>query len=86
MLHVDLHILHACEVVSRKTDFFYSPYKKTKIGAKISLLVKLLFVFFAQPTENVSFHKTVCAHIEYEDMHADIFYKKKQKYIYIYFR
>jgi hypothetical protein len=45
MLHVDLHTLHAHEVVSKKSDFFVAYVEKIKIGAKISLFTKLFFVF-----------------------------------------
>jgi hypothetical protein len=44
------------------------------MDAKISLFVKFFFVFFCTTYKNISFHETVHAHIEYENMYGNIFF------------
>jgi hypothetical protein len=61
LIHVNLHILHAQEVVWRKIDFLCSLYKKTKISAKISLFAKLFcFLSFCTSHEKCQFFMKPC--------------------------
>jgi hypothetical protein len=46
------------EVVSRNTDFLYSLFKKTKLGAKISIVIKLLCLF-TQPKKKNQFSRNI---------------------------
>jgi hypothetical protein len=70
MLHVDLHILCVQETASRKTNFFVVYVERQK-----SMLKSLFLNFYFCTTHNVSFQKTVCAHIVYEHIYAYIFSK-----------
>jgi hypothetical protein len=60
MLHVDLHIQGAHEVLSRKTAFLCSLCKKTKSGAKISPFPG--FLSFCKTHEKCRFFGS-CAHV-----------------------
>jgi hypothetical protein len=64
MLHINLHILHAHEVISRKTEFLCSLCKKGKIDARMILYMVLFFILFAHPIKMSISHETVCAHKE----------------------
>jgi hypothetical protein len=52
-MHIDLHILHAHEVVTRKKTTFCLAYVKRKKS-----MIKMQF-----------FHETMRTHIEYEDIY-----------------
>jgi hypothetical protein len=51
MLHVDLHILHAHETVSRKPTSYVANVKKIKFYAKESLFVEFFLIFLHSPQE-----------------------------------
>jgi hypothetical protein len=74
MLCVHLYVLRAHKVVWRKkNDFICGLCKKEKCDTKISLFVAHFFVL-STANKNICFHKTMREHIEYGDIHANIFF------------
>jgi hypothetical protein len=61
-------------VALRKTTFYVAYVKMTKFGIKISFFVTHFLSFLHSQKLSV-FHETVREHIEYRDIHADIFTK-----------
>jgi hypothetical protein len=61
MLHVDLHILHAHETVSRKPTSYVANVKKIKFCAKESLFAEFFLIFLHSPQEMPVFYEIVDA-------------------------
>jgi hypothetical protein len=61
-------------VALRKTTFYVAYVKMTKFGIKISFFVTHFLSFLHSQKLSV-FHETVREHIEYRNIHADIFTK-----------
>jgi hypothetical protein len=58
--------------LEKKNDFICGLCKKEKCDTKISLFVAHFFVL-STANKNICFHKTMRDHIEYGDVHANIF-------------
>jgi hypothetical protein len=74
-LCVHLHVLRAHEVILTKKITLYLTYVKiTKFGIKICLFM-IFFCVFCTAHKNACFPRNCDEHIEYGDVHANIFFQ-----------